>query len=141
VRQAVRLFDMIQSIDSLKVAQAVDRAAHELGRVMPVLIEVNVAGEATKFGVAPAEVAKVVEQAGRLAGIEVVGLMTIGPLVEDPEAVRPGFRVLRQLRDEIGAAGASRLTELSMGMSADFEVAVEEGATMVRVGRAIFGHH
>ena len=140
-RQAVRLFDMIQSIDSLKLAEAVDRAARELGRVVPVLIEVNVAGEATKFGAAPSEVEHLVSSARQLTGIDVVGLMTVGPLVEDPEAARPGFAVLRGLRDTIGGAGAGHLKELSMGMSGDFEVAVEEGATMVRVGRAIFGHH
>jgi PLP dependent protein len=140
-RQAVRLFDMIQSIDSLKLAEAVDRAALDVGRVVPVLIEVNVAGEATKFGVAPSEVAEMVSAARRLTGIDVVGLMTIGPLVEDAEAARPGFAILRQLRDTIRASGAERVTELSMGMSGDFEVAVEEGATMVRVGRAIFEHH
>jgi pyridoxal phosphate enzyme (YggS family) len=140
-RHAVRLFDMIQSIDSLKLAEAVDRSARELDRVIPVLIEVNVAGETTKFGVPPSDVAELVSASRALTGIDVVGLMTIGPLVEDPEAARPGFATLRALRDAVRGAGNERLTELSMGMSGDFEVAIEEGATMVRVGRAIFGHH
>jgi pyridoxal phosphate enzyme (YggS family) len=137
----VRLFDVIHSIDSLKVAEAVGRAARDAGRTMPVLIEVNVAGEATKFGIAPRDVAELMGAARRLTGVTVIGLMTIGPLVEEAEAARPVFAVLRALRDDLRAAGAEQVTELSMGMSGDFEVAVEEGATMVRVGRAIFGHH
>jgi hypothetical protein len=141
VRQAVGLFDMIQSIDSLPLAEAVDRAARTLERVVPILIEVNVTGEATKFGVAPGDVAELVAAARRLAGVDVVGLMTIGPLSDDVELVRPVFVALRKLRDRARADGAERLTELSMGMSGDFEVAIEEGATIVRVGRAIFGYH
>ena len=97
------------------------------------LIEVNVAGEESKFGVAPGGVSKLAEHLGTLPNIDLLGLMTVAPHVDDPEDVRPVFRTLRQLRDAVG------LRELSMGMTDDFEVAVEEGSTLVRVGRAIFG--
>jgi pyridoxal phosphate enzyme (YggS family) len=129
-KTALELFDIIQSVDSLRLAEAL---SHRAERPVPVLLEVNVAGEASKFGFSPPEVAKAAEAIARLPHLNVCGLMTIAPLVGDPEEVRPVFRELRQLRDALG------LADLSMGMTDDFEVAVEEGATMVRIGRAIFG--
>jgi len=128
-KTALELFDIIQSMDSLRLAQALSRRAE---RPIPVLLEVNVAGEASKFGLSPPEVLQAAETMGRLPHLNVCGLMTIAPLVSDPEEVRPVFRELRRLRDALG------LAELSMGMTDDFEVAIEEGATMVRIGRAIF---
>jgi hypothetical protein len=129
-KTALELFDIIQSVDSLRLAEAL---SHRAERPVPVLLEVNVAGEASKFGFSPPEVPQAAEAVGRLPHLNVCGLMTIAPLVGDPEEVRPIFRELRQLRDALG------LAELSMGMTDDFEVAIEEGATMVRIGRAIFG--
>ncbi|MBI2917076.1 MAG: YggS family pyridoxal phosphate-dependent enzyme [Chloroflexi bacterium] len=129
-KSALQLFDVIQSLDSLKLAQALSRHAE---RDVPVLLEVNVAGEASKFGVSPEAVPALVEAIARLPNIQVRGLMTVAPLVSDPNEVRPVFRRLRELAQSLG------LTELSMGMTDDFEVAVEEGSTTVRIGRAIFG--
>jgi pyridoxal phosphate enzyme (YggS family) len=128
--QALRYFSVIQSVDSLRLAQQLSRRAT---RPVRILLEVNVAGEESKFGLAPGEVSSVVESVCGLPNLELVGLMTMAPAVSDPEQVRPVFRELRQL------AEANGLHELSMGMTDDFEVAVEEGATMVRLGRAIFG--
>lgn len=129
-RAAARLFDILHSVDSQRLAEAINaRADHRI----PVLIEVNVAGEASKHGVAPVEADALAAAVGRMPNLEVVGLMTVAPMVDDPEDVRPVFARLRELRDAMG------LRELSMGMTDDFEVAVEEGATIVRVGRAIFG--
>ncbi len=130
VRAAIDLFDILHSVDSERLAEAISAAAT---RAVRVFIEVNAAGEETKFGVAPADVSKLAERIGRLPNIELAGLMTVAPQVDDPEDVRPVFSALRQLRDAVG------LRELSMGMTDDFEVAVEEGSTLVRVGRAIFG--
>ena len=129
-RKAVALFDWIHSVDSPRLADALDRIARELGRRPRVLIEVNTSGEAAKAGVDPGEAPALIAHARGLAGIELAGLMTIGPLEGDP---RPAFRTLRRLRDDAG------LAELSMGMSGDFEVAIAEGATLVRVGSALFG--
>ncbi len=130
-------FAILHGIDSLRLLEMVDRAA---APVQPVLLEVNVAGEATKFGVAPEQVGEAPEQVGaivararELAGVRLCGLMTVAPRVADPEEVRPVFRALRELAERHG------LAELSMGMTDDFEVAIEEGATMVRIGRALFG--
>jgi len=130
VKTAAQIFDIIHSIDSLRLAEAVSQRAQD---IMPVLLQVNVSGEATKSGFSVAELSQAAEEIARLPRLEVKGLMTIAPLVADAEEVRPIFRRLRQLRDELG------LEHLSMGMTDDFEVAVEEGATMVRIGRAIFG--
>lgn len=139
-RQAARAFHVIHSLDSLRLAEAVDRAAGEAGRRIPVLIEVNVAGEATKHGLAPGEVADLAAAVRGCRWLDPVGLMTVAPLADDPEEVRPVFRALRALRDRLRAEGAGEaFRELSMGMSGDFEVAIEEGATMVRIGRALFG--
>ena len=140
VRQAVQLFDVIHSVDSVALAMALDEQARQAGRICEVLVQVNVAAGPQKFGIAPEALPAMVQSLTVLSGIRVVGLMTIAPQVDHPEVVRPVFRRLRELRDEVArAGGAPALAHLSMGMSEDFEVAVEEGATMVRIGRAIFG--
>ena len=123
-------FDMIESVDSVRVAVALDRY---LSKPLRVLLEVNVAQEASKHGFAADDLADALAVMAPLPHIKVEGLMTVAPLVAEPEAVRPIFRQMRQLRDEHG------LATLSMGMTNDFPVAIAEGATMVRIGRAIFG--
>jgi len=137
--RAVELFDRIQSVDRLELAEAISRRATALGRVVPVQIEVNVSGEATKFGVAAGELEALARAMTRLPGLKLDGLMTVGAPAAEPEAARPGFARLRKLRDETQQALGMSLPELSMGMSGDYEVAVEEGATMVRIGTALFG--
>jgi len=129
-KTALELFDIIHSVDSLHLAEVL---SHRAQRTLSVLLEVNVAGEASKFGFTPSEVAAAAQAVARLPHLDLRGLMTIAPFVSDPETVRPVFRELRRLRDALG------LAELSMGMTDDFEVAIEEGATLVRIGRAIFG--
>lgn len=139
-RLAVGRFQVIHSLDSLRIAEAVDRAAGEAVRRVPVLIEVNVAGEATKYGLAPGAAVDLVGRVLACRFLVPIGLMTVAPLAGDPETVRPVFRELRALRDRLRAEVAGdAFCELSMGMSGDFEVAIEEGATMVRIGRALFG--
>jgi pyridoxal phosphate enzyme (YggS family) len=139
-RQAVQLFDVIHSVDSLELAITLDQRAAQAGRIGDVLVQVNVASEPQKFGIAPEALPVMLQSLSALSGIRVVGLMTIAPQVDHPEVARPVFRRLRQLRDEVARKGrAPAFAHLSMGMSEDFEVAVEEGATMVRIGRAIFG--
>lgn len=138
-KHAVGLFVLIHAIDTAALAQAVDRAAGAIGRRVPVLLEVNVSGEPTKFGVAPADLETLVEAVVRCPYLEPAGLMTVAPPSDDPERVRPVFRALRALRDRARRRVGEPFRELSMGMSDDFEVAIEEGATMVRIGRAIFG--
>lgn len=139
-KQAVEYFEMIHSIDTPALARAVDRAAGAAGKRVEVLIEVNVGAETTKYGAAPAEVDALVRALRECRHLSPIGLMTVAPESRDPEAVRPFFRSLRVLRDRLrsGSVGED-FRELSMGMSGDFEIAVEEGATIVRVGRAIFG--
>jgi len=129
-KTAVDFFDIIHSVDSLRLAEALSRRSQKR---LPVLIEVNVAAEATKSGFTLPEVDEAVKRIVRLPNLEIEGLMTIAPWVSDAEEVRPVFRRLRQLGDALG------LRHLSMGMTDDFEVAIEEGATLVRIGRAIFG--
>jgi pyridoxal phosphate enzyme (YggS family) len=140
-RKAAPAFAMIQSVDSVDLLEKLDRAAEESGHTPELLIQVDLAGETTKFGVPPTEVPRLFEAAAAARAARVLGLMTLPPVPETPEAARPYFRRLRDLRDEWLAAGvpAPMLHELSMGMSGDFEVAIQEGATMVRVGTAIFG--
>ena len=140
-RQAGPAVAMVQSVDRVELFQTLDAAATEAGRTPELLIQVDLAGEATKFGVDPAETPRLFDAAGACRAAAVVGLMTLPPVPDTPEDARPWFRRLRELRDEWLAAGvpASMLRELSMGMSGDFEVAIEEGATIVRVGTAIFG--
>jgi len=140
-RKAATAFGTIQSVDSIELIQKLDAAAAEAGRTLELLIQVDLAGEATKFGAPPGEVPRLLDAAAACRAAQVVGLMTLPPAPDTPEDARPWFRRLRDLRDEWLAAGvpAPMLRELSMGMSGDFEVAIQEGATMVRVGSAIFG--
>ncbi|RMG54430.1 MAG: YggS family pyridoxal phosphate-dependent enzyme [Acidobacteria bacterium] len=141
VRRALRLFDVIQSVDSIRLAQALERVAGESGRALPVYIEVNVAEEATKFGVRPKELFPLAETLAGCAHLRVEGLMTIPPYTDDPEAARPYFRQLRELLDQLNRRRIlpGEIHGLSMGMSHDFEVAIEEGATLIRLGTAIWG--
>ena len=140
-RKAGPAFAMVQSVDSVELIQKLDAAGAEAGSAPELLIQVDLAGEATKFGVPPGEVPRLFEAAGECRAARVVGLMTLPPVPDTPEDARPYFRRLRELKDQWLAGGvpASMLRELSMGMSGDFEVAIEEGATIVRVGTAIFG--
>ena len=131
-KDAVRLFDVIQTVDSVDLAERIARIAESEGKRQEVLVQVNVGNEEQKSGAEIADVASIVERIATLPSLHVSGLMAIPPFV-GPEEVRPYFRKLRALRDDLG------LPELSMGMTDDFEVAIEEGATIVRVGRAIFG--
>jgi len=141
--KAAELFSTVDSVDSLKLAEKLNAAAASLGKKLPILIEVNVGGEEAKSGVAPngEEQAAILEAAPRLNHLAIRGLMTVPPYSEDPEQARPYFRRLRELRDRIAAQKlpAVEMSVLSMGMSHDFEVAIEEGSTCVRVGTAIFG--
>lgn len=139
VRAAVRTFDRVHVVDGAPLAEALDMAAREAGRRLPVLVQVNVAAEATKRGTAPAAAGALCEAVLRLPGLALDGLMTIGPAVDDAEAARAGFRALRTLRDDVARRLGVELPHLSMGMSGDFAVAVEEGATLVRLGRVLFG--
>jgi len=141
VKPAVRLFDVIETVDSVRLAEAIDREAAKLGRVLPILIEINSAREAQKAGVLPEEAADLVREIAGLSSIRVEGLMTMGPLVESPEEIRPYFAETRQLLDEIAGLRIpdTELHILSMGMSDSYGVAIEEGATMVRLGTVLFG--
>lgn len=141
VKKAVSLFSWIQTIDSTRLLSEVSRRCGEAGRGMPVLLEVNLGGEPGKSGILPNDLPGLVEGAGALPGVRVAGLMAIPPLAERPEESRPWFARLRELLEACRGRGPAgrNMTELSMGMSHDFEVAIEEGATMVRVGTAIFG--
>ena len=130
VQTALKIFDIIHSIDSIRLAQSISAQAE---RVIPVLLQVNVAGERTKGGFQRNELHKAVAEISKLPNLSIKGLMTVAPMVDKPEEVRPVFKELRELRDSFG------MEHLSMGMSNDFEIAVEEGATMVRLGRVIFG--
>jgi len=135
---AVGLFQRIHSLDSVRLAEELERHARETGRRVRCLIQVNVGGEEQKSGAPESGVRPLLEAANRLPHILVEGLMAIPPFLSDPEAIRPYFRRLRLLRDELAREGFS-LPDLSMGMTQDFEVAIEEGATLVRVGTAVFG--
>ena len=139
VRDAVHFFEMIQSVDSLSLAEEINRWADRGAKTMPILLEVNVAGESSKFGYRPDRLLAELAQINALPKIEIHGLMTIAPWTPEPEKVRPVFRRLRELKAECDAILGAPLPHLSMGMSGDLEVAVEEGATMVRIGSALFG--
>jgi len=137
-RTAVELFDVIQSVDSSELAEMLNRHAGEKGKRQRILVQVKLSGEESKYGVSEDRIMGSLGKICRMENLIVEGLMTIPPFFEDPELSRPYFRKLREIRKKAGSAGFD-LKELSMGMSGDFEVAVEEGATMVRVGTAIFG--
>jgi len=138
-RDAVQLFQMIQSVDRLSLAQEINKRAVEAGKTMPVLLEVNLAGEASKSGYAPKQLLAEVTEINALPRLEIHGLMTVPPWTPDAETSRPHFRKLRELKEECEQKLGAPLPHLSMGMSGDFEVAIEEGATMVRIGTALFG--
>lgn len=131
--EAVTLFDVIHSVDSVKLAGELSKWAEHVGKTQVIFLEVNVSGEASKFGLKPEDLEFTLTEINKLPRLDVQGLMTIAPYTEEVEKARPYFRRLRELRDTLG------VRELSMGMTHDFEVAVEEGATLVRVGAAIFG--
>jgi pyridoxal phosphate enzyme (YggS family) len=140
-KYAAALFDMVHSLDSLPLAQALDREAGKRGRVLQVLVQVNVSGEQSKSGSEPDDVPGLIAAAASLQHLRVQGLMTMPPLSDAPELSRPYFSALRRLRDDVvrQLPGCGGLPDLSMGMSADFEAAIEEGATLVRVGTLLFG--
>lgn len=138
---AAELFSMIHSVDRLTLADELNKEAAKKNKILPVLIQVNISGEETKSGIDAAGTRQLVQQAAQFPHLLVQGLMTMPPWFEDPEEARPYFRALRKLRDELAGEKIPNvsLTELSMGMSGDFEAAIEEGATLVRIGTAIFG--
>lgn len=138
VKQSIGLFDLIQSVDSLRLAEEINRRAEMARKIVKVMIEVNTSGEASKFGVAPDATIDLVGQIAALPNIRIVGLMTIGLFTEDPDATRPCFIRLRDIRETLTASGMV-IPHISMGMTHDFEAAIEEGSTMVRVGTGIFG--
>jgi PLP dependent protein len=140
-KYAVKLFDLIHSIDSFELAQEVNKQAAKIGKIQDVLVEVNISGEASKVGIAAVDAASLIGKAAVLKNISIKGLMTIPPFFDNAEEARPYFKKLNDLSARIESEKIPRVSmgELSMGMSGDFEVAVEEGATMVRVGTAIFG--
>ncbi|HEU4635363.1 MAG TPA: YggS family pyridoxal phosphate-dependent enzyme [Edaphobacter sp.] len=136
--KAAALFDSVDAVDSLRIAERLEKAAKELGKRLPVLIEVKLSHEESKHGIAPEELPALLDAMDGFEAVEAVGLMTVPPWSEDAETARPYFRELRRLRDE-AVKTHPHVTQLSMGMSNDFAVAIEEGSTCVRVGTAIFG--
>ena len=139
VKTAVALFQLIHSVDSLRLAQEISRRAAQQQKVMDVLFEVNVSGETSKYGLPVDDLFPVISEAARLKGLAVKGLMTMAPFIADPEEARPYFRQLREAFLALRDKGVGQMEYLSMGMTNDFEVALEEGANIVRIGTAIFG--
>lgn len=142
VRQALKIFDMIHSVDSLRLAQELSKEAQKINKNIDILIQVNSSGEKTKFGIKPQDTTRLINDIANLKSVSARGLMTIAPLVDDPEKTRPFFRSLRVLRDRIAdefkGSPQVKMDYLSMGMSQDFEVALEEGSNMLRIGSLIF---
>jgi len=138
-REAVELFEMIQSVDSLRLADEINKRAEQAAKRMPILLEVNTVGESSKFGYRPEQLLAELSRVNALPRLEIHGLMTVPPWTADPEKVRPVFRQLRELKERCEQILGAPLAHLSMGMTGDFEVAIEEGATMVRIGTALFG--
>jgi pyridoxal phosphate enzyme (YggS family) len=140
-KYAVRMFDLIHSVDSLKLAKELDKHAAKIDKIQPILLQVNVAKEDSKSGVYVEDTLRLLKEIGTLENISVKGLMTMPPYFNAPEKVRPFFAALRELRDRIKNEGIPHIAmdELSMGMTGDFETAIQEGATIVRIGTAIFG--
>ncbi len=138
-KDAVKLFDVIHSIDKVSTAERVNSEAKKISKIQKILIQVNTSGEETKSGVDPEEVFDLCSNIIGLDNIEVLGLMTIGPFTDDEQSIRKSFKILKNLLDDINSKLGFNLQELSMGMSSDYPIAIEEGATMVRVGSAIFG--
>jgi pyridoxal phosphate enzyme (YggS family) len=135
---AVGLFDMIQSVDSIELAETLNGYAGKAGKIQRILLQVKLSDEESKYGIKKENIMSVIRRSEYMKNLKLEGLMTIPPYFDDPEKARPYFRKLREIKDEIEAEGVA-LPELSMGMSNDFEVAIEEGATMVRIGTALFG--
>ena len=140
-KYAVKLFDLIQTVDSFRLAKELNHRAQPLGRTIPIIIQVNLASETSKGGVNPTECLSLIKQVSTLENLRVRGLMTMPPFFDQPERARPYFAQLRKLSQKIAEAQVPgiEMNELSMGMSGDFETAIEEGATLIRVGTAIFG--
>ena len=138
-RDAVELFEMIQGVDSLRLAEEMNQRAEQASRTMPILLEANIVGEASKFGYRPEQLLAELGRLNALPRLEIQGLMTIAPWTPVPEKVRPVFRKLRELKAQCEQLLGAPLPHLSMGMTGDFEVAIEEGATVVRIGTALFG--
>ncbi len=139
VKQAAPLFDVVHSIDSERLLEAYNEACSDAGRRARIFLQVNVSGEGSKFGIAPDQLPSLIERSNSAMNVEVAGLMTIPPFAEEAEKARPHFARLRELRDEAAAQSGVVLRELSMGMSHDYEIAIEEGATTIRIGTAIMG--
>lgn len=141
VKKAVEIFSLIHSIDSVELAEEVGRRAGQVGKTQEVLLEVNTSGEPQKYGFGPEAIIKDLEAIKDIVGIKVMGLMTVGPLTDDPVKVRGSFKMLKKLFDHIKSQDIPNIEmkHLSMGMSGDYRVAIEEGSTMIRVGSAIFG--
>jgi pyridoxal phosphate enzyme (YggS family) len=141
VKTALGIFDLIQSLDSVELARALDKEGKRRGRAVRALVEVNLAGEESKSGIARNQVASLLEEIGKLSYIRIEGLMVVPPLADDPEKARPYFRALRELQAELRPLNTANVNikELSMGMTHDYGIAIEEGATLVRIGTAIFG--
>ena len=140
VKDAVKIFDLIHSVDSAHLAAEIDKQALKINKIQDILIEIKTSPEVTKSGIKPDEAIEVIKEIDKFKNINIKGLMTIAPLADDPQKARPYFRMLRELMDKINALHVTpnRLHVLSMGMTDDFEIAIEEGSTMVRLGRAIF---
>jgi PLP dependent protein len=138
-REAVDLFEMVQSVDSLRLAEELNKRADQAAKTLPILLEVNAVGEASKFGYRPEQLLAELKELNALRRLEIHGLMTVPPWTPDPQKVRPVFRQLRDLRARCEQILGAPLPHLSMGMTGDFEVAIEEGATVVRIGTALFG--
>jgi pyridoxal phosphate enzyme (YggS family) len=138
-RDAVGLFEMVQSVDSLYLAEELNKRAEQASKTLPILLEVNAVGEASKFGYRPDQLLADLSRINALPRLVLHGLMTVPPWVDDPEKARPVFRQIRELKARCEQVLGAPLPHLSMGMTGDFEVAIEEGATMVRVGTALFG--
>ena len=143
VKYAIEIFDCIHSVDSIKLAEEIDKRSLQFGKTTNVLVEVNISGEETKYGIKPEELEPFLKETSEFSRIRVRGLMTIAPMAEDKEDVRPYFRKLKELSEEIKSKNLKnvKMDYLSMGMTEDFEVAIEEGANMIRIGRGIFGFH
>jgi len=141
VKKALEIFDMIQSVDSLKLASEINKTAEEIGKIYPILLEINTSGEATKYGVKPEQTENLIREMQGLENLKIKGLMTVGPLSDDKQKVRLAFRQLKIIYEKLERVKISnlQLEYLSMGMSSDFEIAIEEGSNMLRIGTAIFG--
>jgi len=140
VKDAVRIFDLIQSVDSVRLAEEIDKQADKINKIQDILIEIKTSPEESKFGLKADEAIEVITELTKFKNINIKGLMTIAPIVDNPKETRPCFKILRELRDRINELRVTRyeLGALSMGMTDDFEIAIEEGSNMVRLGRAIF---